>query len=297
MWTTQRNNLLCSYLDAYENQKKHIERVLSAKDTTKSTIPPYYPKFLLLKASKYFMEEEKNDQIKEGNKILYLKIKNVIKKPSKYSKIFEPKKCPAFDKEKLLLKRIKHEINNYQENIRFYHRIEKANSFYPLEDFFKRNKELEENSKILQKSIFDISPNLMFSSPERIKSEIEKYKNKRNNSARPKSRPSSQTVTNKNKKGIFNKNYTMKDNTQNKEEKKTQTHNTNKKENKSEQNNYNKINKRNGNVNKNNSNSKKFSRNTTDSKMSNKNKNNENDKNKRTKSTLKRNESEINLLA
>ena len=105
MWNTQKNNLLCSYLDAYEDQKKHIERVLSAKDTTKSTIPPYYPLFLKLKVCKYHMEEEKNEQIREENRILYFKIKDVIKKPRKYSKIFEPKKCPAFDKEKLLLKR------------------------------------------------------------------------------------------------------------------------------------------------------------------------------------------------
>ena len=174
MWKTQKNNLICSYLDAYEDQKRHIERVLSAKDTTKSTKPPYYPKFLKLKACKYHMEEEKNEHIREENRILYYKIKDAIKKPSKYSKIFEPKKCPAFDKGKLLLKRIKHEIDNYQENIRFYYRIEKANSFYPKEQWIKRNKELEENSRIFQKSIFDISPNLMFSSPERIKNEIER---------------------------------------------------------------------------------------------------------------------------
>ena len=180
MWKTQRNNLLCAYLEAYEDQKKHIERVLSAKDTTKSTIPPYYPKFLKLKACKYHMEEEKNDQIRDENRILYLKIKDAIKKPSKYSKIFEPKRCPAFDKNKLLLKRIKYEINNYEENLRFYNRIEKTNSFYSRDLFIKRSKNLEENSKILQKSIFDISPNLMFSSPERIKNEIEKYRNKRN---------------------------------------------------------------------------------------------------------------------
>ena len=293
MWNTQRNNLLCSYLEAYEDQKKHIERVLSAKDTTKSTVPPYYPKFLKLKVCKYHMEEEKNEQIREENRILYFKIKDVIKKPSKYSKIFEPKKCPAFDKEKILLKRIRHEINNYQENIRFYHRIEKANSFYPFEDFFKRNKELEENSKILQKSIFDISPNLMFSSPERIKNEIEKYRNKRYNSARPRSRPGSQTVSHKNKNVLINKNLTMNDITQNKEEKNNKSPHTGKKEQKSEQKNNN---KRNGNINKNNSNSKKLSRNTTESHKSSKNKNNENEKNKRSKSTLKRNESEINLL-
>ena len=198
MWKTQKNNLLCAYLEAYEDQKKHIERVLSAKDTTKSTVPPYYPKFLKLKVCKYHMEEEKNDQIRDENRILYLKIKDVIKKPSKYSKIFEPKRCPAFDKNKLLLKRIKYEINNYEENLRFYNRIENAHSFYSRDLFIKRNKNLDESSKILQKSIFDISPNLMFSSPERIKNEIEKYRNKRNNSAIPKSRKISHSVTNKN---------------------------------------------------------------------------------------------------
>ena len=296
MWKTQRNNLLCAYLEAYEVQKKHIERVLSAKDTTKSTIPPYYPKFLKLKACKYHMEEEKNDQIRDENRILYLKIKDAIKKPSKYSKIFEPKRCPAFDKNKLLLKRIKYEINNYEENLRFYNRIEKTNSFYSRDLFIKRNKNLEENSKILQKSIFDISPNLMFSSPERIKNEIEKYRNKRNHSAVQKSRKISHSVTSKNNNNkSINKNYKMSDNnTQNQEENKnknTKSNNTSKKE----ENNFNKINPRKSNNKRENSTNKKLSRNTTESKSSKKNQN-ENNKNKRSKSTLKRNESEINLL-
>ena len=39
-----------------------------------------------------------------------------------------------------------------------------------------------------------------------------------------------------------------------------------------------------------------MSRNTSESQVSKRNNNNENDKNKRSKSTLKRNESEINLL-
>ena len=294
MWKTQRNNLLCAYLEAYEDQKKHTERVLSAKDSTKSTIPPYYPKFLKLKACKYHMEEEKNDQIRDENRILYLKIKDAIKKPSKYSKIFEPKRCPAFDKNKLLLKRIKYEINNYEENLRFYNRIEKTNSFYSRDLFIKRNKNLEENSKILQKSIFDISPNLMFSSPERIKNEIEKYRNKRNHSAVQKSRKISHSVTSKNNNNkSINKNYKMSDNnTQNQEENKnTKSNNTSKKE----ENNFNKINPRKSNNKRENSTNKKLSRNTTESKSSKKNQN-ENNKNKRSKSTLKRNESEINLL-
>ena len=216
MWKTQKNNLICSYLEAYEDQKRHIERVLSAKNKTQNTIPPYYPKFLKLKSYKHYMEEEKSEHISKENRILYYRIKDAIKKPSEYSKINEPKKCPAFDKEKLLLKRIKHEINNYQENIRFYYRIEKANSFYPKEEWLKRNKELEENSRIFQKSIFDISPNLMFSSPERIKNEIERYRNKRNISKKIKSRPMTQrSSSHKKNNNNLNKTYNVNENIHN----------------------------------------------------------------------------------
>ena len=34
MWNTKINNIICSFFDAYDNQKKHIHRVLSAKKIT-----------------------------------------------------------------------------------------------------------------------------------------------------------------------------------------------------------------------------------------------------------------------
>jgi len=257
MWKTQKNNLICSYLEAYEDQKRHIERVLSAKNKTQNTIPPYYPKFLKLKSYKHYMEEEKSEHISKENRILYYRIKDAIKKPSEYSKINEPKKCPAFDKEKLLLKRIKHEINNYQENIRFYYRIEKANSFYPKEEWLKRNKELEENSRIFQKSIFDISPNLMFSSPERIKNEIERYRNKRNYSKKIKSRPMTQrSSSHKKNNNNLNKTYNVNENIHNLDNRKNDNpQNLKKNEKKNKPKNYKQIIKNKNN----NSPSKKFS--------------------------------------
>ena len=177
-------------------------------------------------------------------------------------------------------------------------KIEKAHSFYSRDLFIKRNKDLEESSRILQKSIFDISPNLMFSSPERIKNEIERYRNKRNHSAIPKSRKISHSVTSKNNNNkSINKNYKMSDNnTQNKEEEKNKNTKLNNNSEKKRENSFNKINPRKTNNKKDNSNNNKLSRNTTESKLSKKNQNNDNDKNKRSKSTLKRNESEINLL-
>jgi hypothetical protein len=194
MWKTKKNNLICGYLEDYENQKKHIERVLSAKDMTKSTIPPYKPKFLQLKLCKQQMEEDKNDKIKEENKILLYKIIKAGEKPSNYSRIYEPKKCPAFDKDFIHFKRIKKEIQNYKENIRFYNKIENVRSYYENDELRQRNKNIDENCKLLQKSIFDISPSLLFLSPSRIKKEIEKYKNlkmQRSNSTIMKRRPQS----------------------------------------------------------------------------------------------------------
>ena len=278
MWKTQKNNLICSYLEAYEDQKRHIERVLSAKNKTQNTIPPYYPKFLKLKSYKHYMEEEKSEHISKENRILYYRIKDAIKKPSEYSKINEPKKCPAFDKEKLLLKRIKHEINNYQENIRFYYRIEKANSFYPKEEWLKRNKELDENSRIFQKSIFDISPNLMFSSPERIKNEIERYRNKRNNSKKIKSRPMTQrSSSHKKNNNNLNKTYNVNENIHNLDNKNNNNpQNLKKDEKKNKPKNYKQIIKNKNN----NSLSKKFSRENSESKISKKSNNLTDNKNK-----------------
>ena len=278
MWKTQKNNLICSYLEAYEDQKRHIERVLSAKNKTQNTIPPYYPKFLKLKSYKHYMEEEKSEHISKENRILYYRIKDAIKKPSEYSKINEPKKCPAFDKEKLLLKRIKHEINNYQENIRFYYRIEKANSFYPKEEWLKRNKELEENSRIFQKSIFDISPNLMFSSPERIKNEIERYRNKRNISKKIKSRPMTQrSSSHKKNNNNLNKTYNVNENIHNLDNKNNNyPQNLKKDEKKNKPKNYKQIIKNKNN----NSLSKKFSKENSESKISKKSNNLTDNKNK-----------------
>ena len=198
MWKTKKNNLICSYLEAYENQKKHIERVISAKEMTKSNIAPYYPTFLKLKLCKHKMEEDKNDKIKEENKILLFKIINAEEKPSQYSKIYKPKKCPAFDKDLIYFKRIKKEINNYKENVRFYNKIENIGSYYNNEELKQRSKFLDESSKLMQKSIFDITPSLLFLSPSRIKKEIDKYNLKRSNSTIVKRRPKSSIHTRQN---------------------------------------------------------------------------------------------------
>ena len=169
------NNFICNYLSEYQIQKKHVERVLSAKEITNNKKGPYKPKFLQLKLSRHQIEEEKNEKIREGNKLLFVKIINAEIKPSQYSRIYEPKKCPSFDKNAKLFKRVKEEIKNYQENMRFYNKIEKVKSFYDNKNLSQRNKDIDKNIKKLHKSILELQPSLLFSSPQDNK-QNRKYK-------------------------------------------------------------------------------------------------------------------------
>jgi hypothetical protein len=175
MWNKKVNNYICNYLDEYEIQKKHIERILSAKEIINNKKPPYCPKFLKLKLYNLLLKE-KYKKIKEENKILFYKIINAETKPSKYSRIYEPKICPSFDKNNFFLKRIKKEAQKSQENQRFYQKIEKVKSYYDHKEMTKRNKYLDSKLKRLHKSILELQPSLLFLSPNNAKNEIKKYK-------------------------------------------------------------------------------------------------------------------------
>ena len=173
MWVQHTNNYLCNYLDQYRVQKMHIQRILTAKIKINDETP-YYPKFLQLRLGKNQFEEEKNIIIREENMNLLHRIESALKKPSKYSRIFEPKECPSFNKQIIGFKRIKKEVENCQENIKFYNRIEKVKSFYDIDEIKKRNDGIKKNIKNLQKSIFEVQPSLLFLSPQSVKRGMKK---------------------------------------------------------------------------------------------------------------------------
>jgi len=175
MWNKKVNNYICNYLDEYEIQKKHIDRILSAKEIINNKKPPYYPKFLKLKLCNLLFKE-KNNKIKEENKILFYKIINAETKPSKYSRIYEPKACPSFDKNNICLKRIKKDFQNSKENLRFYQKIEKVKSYYDHKEMTKRKKFLDNKVKRLHKSILELQPSLLFLSPNNAQNDNKKYK-------------------------------------------------------------------------------------------------------------------------
>ena len=173
MWVQRTNNYLCNYLEQMRKQKKHIERILSAKENINND-KPYYPKFLQLRLGKNQLEEEKNIIIREENKNLFYKIMSASEKPSKYSKIFEPKVCPSFNIKYIRLKRVNQQIENHNENERFYHHLGNVKSIYDINDINKRNITIDNNMKKLQKSVLEMQPSIFFISPQNVKNSRKK---------------------------------------------------------------------------------------------------------------------------
>ncbi len=205
MWKKQINNYICNYLSEYQIQKKHIERVLSAKDIVHSTKSPYIPKFMKLRQCKLHMEEENNNKIKEENKQLFYKIIDAEVKPSLYSKIYKPKEAPSYNKNIMYFKRVKKELKTYEDNIRIYNKIEKVKSFYDNKNLTQRNKIIDNNIKKLRKSILELQPSLLFLSPQAVQKQIQKYRKINYNISQQKrcnscfNRNSSKISSNKNK--------------------------------------------------------------------------------------------------
>ena len=173
MWVQRINNYLCNYLERISDQKKHIKRILSAKENINND-KPYYPKFLQLRLGKNQFEEEKNIIIREENKNLFYKIMSAREKPSKYSKIFEPKVCPSFNIKYIRLKRLIKQIENHNENERFYNHLENVKSFYDINDINRRNITIDSNMKKLQKSVLEMQPSIFFISPQNVKKSMRK---------------------------------------------------------------------------------------------------------------------------
>lgn len=162
----QTCNYICKYTDQLHDQELHIRRVLTAKGKVHNEIPPYYPNFLRIKSAKAHKEREEECKIMEGNKQLYQKILNAKFKPSQYSQENNiPKKCPAYNKELIFVKRIRKETVECQDIMRFYDKIPKVKSEYAFNKMAKRKKTLDYSSNQLRRSLYQIYPTLFFQSP------------------------------------------------------------------------------------------------------------------------------------
>ena len=146
MWNYEYVNSICNQAQKVNEHRLHIERVLSVKGKTDSSAP-YYPKFLKSKLKKLVMEEEENEKVYYENKKLLLKIIYSEIHPSKYSLIYPPKPCPAFNKEVMYNKRMKKEVQKYKDNYNLYSKIFNIYLIIIQKKFYK----IQKISKKLQK--------------------------------------------------------------------------------------------------------------------------------------------------
>ena len=209
MWNYEYVNSICNEAEKVNNHRLHIERVLSVKGQT-DTSKPYYPKFLKLKLKKYVMEEEENEKIKNENRNLLYRILKSGFLPSKYSIIYPPKPCPAFDKEKMYNKRKKEELEKYKENYNLYSKIFNIKSYYNTKEILYDSDNFQKISKRIQKSIRRINPCLYFQSPSYVKELIEKNKINKSRSSSVKQSLNKTTQESKKSKNSISKNNSSK---------------------------------------------------------------------------------------
>ena len=97
MWNLYHSNRSCNTHEKIKDHNMHIERVLTAKSTLDRN-GPIKPSFLVYKAKKEQMEDERKDKIGYENDLLIKKIIKIESKTSPYNPVnLQVKICPAFN--------------------------------------------------------------------------------------------------------------------------------------------------------------------------------------------------------
>jgi hypothetical protein len=111
MWTTHYSNRRCNEIEKIKEHKMHLERLVTVK-TMLDIKEPKKPGFLVFKAKKEKMEQEKKMKINFENRVLLTKIIDIEKKPSPYNPvILLPARCPAYDKTTYQIKKKKYDLD------------------------------------------------------------------------------------------------------------------------------------------------------------------------------------------
>lgn len=171
MWSLQYQNGIVNQFDKLNEQRLHIERVLSVKGKT-NTSRPLKPKFLKTKLKKAQMEEEEKEKIDYENHNLLLKIIKAELNPSKYSISVTPKECPAFNKDIMYEKRMKKEFDKYKNNLELYTKLSKVKATYDTKKIYQKTSIYDEIVKRIKKPNRILNPCLFFQSPTYIKKRL-----------------------------------------------------------------------------------------------------------------------------
>ncbi len=109
------SNGKCQTYEKIRDHNMHIERILTAKPII-DIKEPSKPSFLVFRAKKEKMEQEKLSKISYENNVLLKKIITIESKPSPYNPAnLQVKYCPAFDKTYFVSKKKKWDID--KENL------------------------------------------------------------------------------------------------------------------------------------------------------------------------------------
>ena len=165
-------NSICNQLEKINEQRLHINRVLTVKGKTNTTCP-LKPKFLKTKLKKQIMEEEIKQKIEYENNNLLQKIVNAGNKPSKYSIKYPPHECPAFNKEIMYMKRMQREYNHYKDNISMYKKLSKVKSHYETDKIYQNTAKYDDIVRMIRRNDRVLHPCLYFQSPTTVKKKLE----------------------------------------------------------------------------------------------------------------------------
>ena len=139
MWNLLKNNFSCSEIEAFKENKIHLEKLISIKSNinNKANEVP-----LFLKNKTYLRELKRNKErnINLINNLMDNKLKSVSKSPSIYSKkLNNPKYCPAFDKRRFNFSKIERERQISTENKSFYKRFNERKATYSTKKLLKKS--------------------------------------------------------------------------------------------------------------------------------------------------------------
>lgn len=111
MWNTHYSNKRCNEIEKVKEHKMHLERLVTVK-TMLDINEPVKPSFLIHKAKKKALEEERQSKILYENNVLVRKIIDITNKPSPYNAVnLQVQRCPAYDKTYYQVKKKKYDLD------------------------------------------------------------------------------------------------------------------------------------------------------------------------------------------
>lgn len=160
MWHYRHNNLLINEKDRLFIHKAELQRLLNIHSTIQNK-GPETPFFLKEKLARKEVERVKEKNRLDVNSIIFSRLLKINKTMSKYNRIYAPKYCPAFDRNRHHFDRIEKEKDRKSYNRFLFGRLMEEKTFYPTERFLRINVFENYLKGIIKRQHLD-NPNIRF---------------------------------------------------------------------------------------------------------------------------------------